>query len=114
DVYLDAGALRDLAPNDRLGQGILDVLLDRPPQLPRAVRLVVSLLHQRRFGPGVSTSSMPFSVSCLLIRPIINRMISLMWSSDRAWNTMMSSIRFRNSGRNARFISSRTRSFIFS
>ncbi len=31
DIDFNAGALRDLAPNDRLGQGILDVLLDRPP-----------------------------------------------------------------------------------
>ena len=57
---------------------------------------------------------MPFSVSCLLMREIISRTMDLMCASDSGWNTMMSSIRFTNSGRNARFISSITRSFILS
>ena len=38
--------------------------------------------------------------------------MSRMWSSLSEWNTITSSIRLRNSGRNARFSSSSTRSFI--
>ena len=48
------------------------------------------------------------------MRVIMSRMMLLMCCSASEWKTMMSSIRLRNSGRNARFSSSITRSFIFS
>ena len=59
-------------------------------------------------------SAMPFSDSCLLIRLIMSRMISLMCAAESEWKTTVSSIRFKNSGRKARLSSSITRSFIFS
>src|ERR1700675_2007353 len=53
DVLLDSRAVPELPAHDRLGERILDVLLDRPPQLARPVGRVVSPLDeqvQRRPG----------------------------------------------------------------
>src|SRR5438128_5915835 len=47
-VDLDAGALRKLTADDRLGERILDVLLNRAPELARAVRRVVALVYEGR------------------------------------------------------------------
>ena len=49
-----------------------------------------------------------------MIRLIIIRTILVMSSLLKAWKTIVSSMRLMNSGRNARFSSSSTRSFIFS
>jgi len=114
DVHVDPSTLGHLPAHDGLGERILDVLLDRPPKLARSVLRIVALVHQDRLGGRREDQLDAFAVSCLLILSIIRRMICWMCASDSAWNTMMSSIRLMNSGRNARFISSITRSFIFS
>ena len=50
DIHLDARAVRELPAHDGLGQRILDVLLDRPAELPGAVGRVVPLLDQEVEG----------------------------------------------------------------
>src|SRR5262245_48610553 len=47
DIHLDARALRDLAAHDGFCQRVLDVLLDRTPELTGAISRVVALFHQR-------------------------------------------------------------------
>src|SRR6266545_5021781 len=47
DIHLDPGAFPELPAHDRLGERILDVLLDRPPQLARPVGRVVSPLDEQ-------------------------------------------------------------------
>src|SRR5207244_103429 len=50
DVHFDPSALGHLPAHDGLGERILDVLLDRQPQLARSVLRVVALVHQDRLG----------------------------------------------------------------
>src|SRR6185436_5473608 len=72
------------------------------------------LSTSRSRAAWVGSTWIPFSESCLLTRATMSRTIAVMSSRESAWNTMMSSMRLRNSGRNARLSSSRIRSFILS
>src|SRR5262249_3288798 len=47
DIHLDASALRDLATHDGFRQRVLDVFLDRTPELTGAVGRAVAVFHQR-------------------------------------------------------------------
>ena len=49
-VHLDPGPVAELTAHDGLGQWVLDELLDRAPELPRAVGRVVPLLDQEVEG----------------------------------------------------------------
>ena len=90
------------------------MFLDRAPELPGAIGRIVALLDEEVLG-GLGEHQLDTPLGELLVDPrVASRMIDLMWAADREWKTTISSIRLRNSGRNARFISSITRSFIFS
>src|SRR2546423_5720317 len=50
DIDLDSGSFGHLAADDRFCERIFDVLLDRAPELARAVRGVEPLFEQRLLG----------------------------------------------------------------
>ena len=66
------------------------------------------------FASSVSSISTSFVFSCSRTRRISRSTMLFTSSRVSEWNTMTSSMRFRNSGRNERFSSSITLSRIFS
>src|SRR2546425_836780 len=69
EVHVDPSTLGHLPAHDRLGERILDVLLDRPPKLARSVLRVVALVHQGRLG-GRREDQLDALLGELLVDPV--------------------------------------------
>ena len=97
----DRVALAERRPRGtRMRQRIEDAPLDRALERPRAVGRVVALRARAASLAASVSSTWIFRSSSRFIRPASwMSMICFMCSRPSAWKKMISSIRFRNSGR---------------
>ena len=115
DVDDDRLAGAELLPQELLRQRVLDQALDGAAERPGAERRVVALARRAASSrPSVSSMSMSWPSAGRAPGVIIRSTIFFTSSCVSEWNTMTSSIRFRNSGRKLFLSSSFTRSRICS
>ena len=114
DVDEDDLAGAELLEQQPLGERVLDQALDGPAQRPGAQLRVVALVGEEVLGLLGELEAQALALELALTRSIIRSTIWVTSSLVSSWKTMVSSMRFRNSGRKCCLSASLTFSFIFS
>jgi hypothetical protein len=91
----------ELLVEELLGELVLDEALDRPPQRAGAEGGVVALVGDEDLGRRRELDADALAPSCFSVRAMRRSTICVTSSLLSSWNTIVSSMRFRNSGGSA-------------